>query len=97
MVYMLIGYWPGETDQDRDYRRKKLRDIGVRPYPMPFRRPAHKRGCRCPECNSRRELVGFQRWVLFAYDKWLPWQEWKDADCRPEKLNITERRPLLVA
>jgi hypothetical protein len=23
MVYMLIGYWPGETAEDRDYRRKR--------------------------------------------------------------------------
>lgn len=96
MVYMLIGYWPGETAQDRDYTRRKLREFGVRPYPMPFRRPAHQRGCRCAECDSRRELVGFQRWVVGAYDKWLPWQEWKDAECRPEKLNITERRPQIA-
>ena len=95
MVYMLIGYWPGETSADRDYTRRKLREFGVRPYPMPFRRPAHQRGCRCAECESRRELVGFQRWVIGAYDKWLPWDEWKNADCRPENLNVTERRPAL--
>lgn len=102
MVYMLIGYWPGETDSDRDYRRQKLRDFGVRPYPMPFKRPAHQRGCKCEECCRRRELVGFQRWVIGAYDKpkkdgtRITWQEWKDADCRPEKLNITEFRPPLL-
>lgn len=95
MVYMLIGYWTGESSADRDYRRAKLREFGVRPYPMPFRRPAHERGCKCPECESRRELVGFQRWVVGAYDKWLPWSEWKAADCRPEKLNVTEHRPQL--
>ena len=97
MVYMLIGYWPGETETDRDYRRHKLREFGVRPYPMPFRRPAHKRGCICDICTTRREWVGFQRWVVFAYDKWVPWDEWKRADYRPEKLGITERRPLLYA
>lgn len=97
MVYMLIGYWPGETEDSWLYRSRKLRDFGVRPYPMPFRKPAHKRGCRCDECNRRRVLVGFQRYVLYAYDKWLPWQKWKDADCRPEKLNITERMPKLVS
>ncbi len=95
MVYMLIGYWPGETDQDRDYRRHKLRELGVRPYPMPFKRPQHQRGCKCDECNWRRNLVGFQRWIVFAYDKWVPWDEWKAADCRPEKLNVTERRPAI--
>lgn len=25
MVYMLCGYWPGETHADRDYRRRRLR------------------------------------------------------------------------
>jgi len=63
MVYMLIGYWKGETAADRDYRRQKLRDFGARPYPMPF--------VRTPE------LVGFQRWVIRAYDKKSTWQEWK--------------------
>src|ERR1700679_2281967 len=52
---MLIGYWPGETHADRDYRRARLREWGARPYPMPY--------VRTPE------LVGFQRWVIGAYDK----------------------------
>src|SRR5262245_15861743 len=38
MVYILIGYWPGETHEDREYRRARLREFGARPYPMPFRR-----------------------------------------------------------
>jgi hypothetical protein len=29
MVYMLIGFWPGETDKDWEYRRQKLRDFGA--------------------------------------------------------------------
>jgi hypothetical protein len=92
MVYVLVGYWPGETSEDRLYRLRKLRDFGVRPYPMPYRRPAHHRGCRCQECSSRRELVGFQRWIVGAYDKprkdgsQITWQEWEEADYRPEKL-----------
>jgi len=62
---MLIGYWPGETHEDRDYRRAKLREIGVDPYPMPFART--------------KELVGFQRWVVRAIDKKLPWDEFVAA------------------
>jgi hypothetical protein len=31
MVYMLCGYWPGETQADREHRRAKLRDFGARP------------------------------------------------------------------
>lgn len=72
MVYMLIGYWPGETHADRDYRRAALREFGARPYPMPFERTP--------------ELVGFQRWVIGAYDKRISWREWEAAHCRPERL-----------
>lgn len=72
MVYMLIGYWPGETNEDRVYRQAKLRDLGCRPYPMPF--------VRTPE------LVGFQRWVIGAYDKRFTWEAWREAGYRPEGL-----------
>lgn len=72
MVYVLIGYWPGETHEDRDYRRARLRDFGARPYPMPFVRT--------------RELVGFQRWVIGAYDKRVPWSQWVRARYQPSAL-----------
>ena len=88
MVYMLIGYWPGETEADRDYRRAKLREFGARPYPMPFERTP--------------ELTGFQRWVIGAYDKpsskWpngVPWDVWKEAKYQPANLDFSspERQP----
>lgn len=72
MVYMLIGYWAGETAADREYRRVRLRAFGARPYPMPYIR--------------NKETVGFQRWVIGAYDKRFSWQEWEAANYRPEKL-----------
>jgi hypothetical protein len=72
MVYMLIGYWPGETDDDRLYRQAKLRAWGARPYPMPFTRDRH--------------LVGFQRWAVGAYDKRIPWADWVAADYNPRRL-----------
>jgi hypothetical protein len=75
MVYVLIGYWPGETSADRDYRRRRLREFGARPYPMPF--------IRTPE------LVGFQRWVIGAYDKRVPWSDWKAARYEPRNLGNT--------
>jgi hypothetical protein len=34
MVYLLCGYWPGETHADREHRRARLREFGARPYPM---------------------------------------------------------------
>lgn len=72
-VYMLIGYWPGETAADREYRRSRLRDFGARPYPMPY--------VRTPE------LVGFQRWVVGAYDKRISWADWVAAKYQPCNLN----------
>ena len=33
MKVLLIGYWAGETHEDRDDRRRKLRSFGARPYP----------------------------------------------------------------
>lgn len=78
MVYILVGYWPGETEDDREHRRRRLREFGCRPYPMPY--------VRTPE------LVGFQRWVLGAYDKRITWKDWKDARYRPERLNVAKDR-----
>jgi len=80
MVYMLIGHWPAETAADRLYRQSRLRKFGARPYPMPF--------VRTPE------LVGFQRWVIGAYDKRVSWQEWAAAGYRPEKLRRVDSLPL---
>lgn len=83
MVYMLIGYWPGETESDRIYRQAKLREFGCRPYPMPF--------VRTPE------LVGFQRWVIGAYDKRIAWEKWKLANYEPRNLGEQcSDLPLLV-
>lgn len=73
MVYILVGYWPDETHEARDYRRLRLREFGARPYPMPY--------VRTPE------LVGFQRWVIGAYDKRIPWADWEAAHYRPERLS----------
>lgn len=72
MVYMLCGYWPGETQADREYRRKRLREFGARPYPMPYVRT--------------KELVGFQRWIVRRIDLNVSWAEFVEADYRPEKL-----------
>ncbi len=72
MVYMLIGYWPGETTEDREHRRARLREFGCLPYPMPF--------VRTPE------LVAFQRWVISRNDKSVPWADWLAAKAQPRNL-----------
>lgn len=82
MVYMLCGYWPGETHEDRDYRRRRLRDFGALPYPMPFERT--------------RELLAFQRWVIGGYDKSIPWEEWTAARFRPERANASKQATLFA-
>jgi hypothetical protein len=78
MVYMLVGYdhdaraaRPGLTPGD--FRRHaRLREFGARPYPMPY--------VRTPE------LRGFQRWVVGAYDKRVPWRDWEAAGYDPRRL-----------
>lgn len=80
MVYMLVGYWSGETHEEREYRRTKLREWGARPYPMPFHRTP--------------ELLGYARWVLGAYDKSIPWEEWARAHCQPRNLGDRGKRQL---
>jgi hypothetical protein len=78
MVYMLIGYWAGEVEEDWLYRQRRLREFGCRPYPMPFVR--------------NHLTTGFQRWVIGAYDKRVPWPDWKEAKCEPRNLGKAERR-----
>jgi len=82
IVYILIGFWPGETHEDRDYRRARLREFGAMPYPMPFVRT--------------KELVGFQRWCLGGYDKRIPWAKWVEADYEPRKLGHEDTLPLFA-
>lgn len=78
MVYMLIGYWPGETPEDWVYRAKQLRDFGADPYPMPFVR--------------NKQTVGFQRWICGHYDKPsmkrepITWERWVKAGYYPTGL-----------
>jgi hypothetical protein len=73
MVYMLIGEDAGETHADRDYRRRKLREFGCRPYPMPFVRT--------------HELVAFQRWVIKRHDLHTTWEDfYGQAGGEPRKL-----------
>ena len=79
MVYMLCGYWPGETQQDREYRRKRLREFGARPFPMVY------------GPNATPELKGFQRWVIRRADvgkNACPWEDFVAANYRPEKVGM---------
>lgn len=84
MIYILIGYdhsrreaRPYLTDDDF-FRQAKLRQFGARPYPMPFIRT--------------REIVGFQRWVIGAYDKSISWNDWRAARFEPRNLDLNTQR-----
>ena len=63
MVYMLVGYKPGETMEEVLYRYYKLKDAGCMPYPMVYD-------------NANKELKHFQKWVVRRYDQFVPWEEY---------------------
>lgn len=84
MVYMLCGYWEGETQADREYRRKKIRDFGARPFPMVY------------GPNATRELKGFQRWVIRRADVGkhaCSWEDFAAANYRPERVGMRLTSP----
>lgn len=66
MVYMLIGHADGETHADRDYRRRRLREFGCRPYPMPFTRDG----------ELGHELGKFSSWVVQRVDLHVSWEDY---------------------
>jgi hypothetical protein len=73
VVYILLGFYPWSGLADWEYRRKRLREMGIFPYPMPF--------------NRTPEAVGFQRWVIGHYDKrGVTWDEWVKAAYQPRRL-----------
>jgi hypothetical protein len=88
MVYMLCGYChlhqqaadlcpasclAKDSPASREHRRRKLREFGCRPYPMPYTRTP--------------ELVGFQRWVVRRADLKMSWTEFAGANYRPENVS----------
>ncbi len=72
VVYMLIGYWAGETEDDWLYRHDRLIDFGCRPYPMPYVRQG--------------PAAWFQKWAVTRGDRFASWAEYRRVKGRPEKL-----------
>ncbi len=66
MVYMLIGFWPGETMEDILWRFNKLNDAGVLPYPMVYD-------------QENKEHKKFQRWVNRRYYQFVPWEKYDSS------------------
>lgn len=104
MVYVLCGYChrhqqaayrcpagcrDADTPENREYRRRRLREFGARPFPMAFLDPG------TPHAESQ-ELKGFQRWVIHRSDvgkNACSWEEYKAANFRPEKVRLPQVRP----
>lgn len=61
MVYMLIGYAPGETMDQILYRYRRLVDAACKPYPMVY--------------GDNKLLKVFQRWVVGRYHECVPWAD----------------------
>jgi hypothetical protein len=80
LVYMLCGYWDGETMDDALYRHRRLLEFGCRPYPMPYKRT--------------KELIGFQRWAVRRIDRFIPWNEFKKMGYRLDNRAVIERAQL---
>ena len=64
MVYMLVGYWPGETIAEVMYRFERLNAAGVMPYPMCFD-------------EKNKEMKRFQRWVVRRLYQFVPWEKYE--------------------
>lgn len=65
MVYMLIGYAPGETFAQIRHRFDEMVAMGCKPYPMVYDR-------------SRKDLLAFQRWVLTGLYRAIAWEAYRD-------------------
>jgi hypothetical protein len=63
LVYMLCGYWPGETLEDCMYRFEEMKKIGLMPYPMIYDK-------------NNKTLRRFQRWVIRRYHEFIPWEDY---------------------
>lgn len=62
MVYMLVGFDKSETMERIFYRFNKMKDLGIKPYPMVFD-------------NENKILKKFQRWVIRRYYEFVPWED----------------------
>ena len=83
MVYMLIGYVPGETMDDIMYRYQKMVDFGCKPYPMVYN-------------NANPQLKRFQRWVIRRYHEFIPWEEYGRVNQGQDTSTIPANAPLFI-
>jgi hypothetical protein len=79
LVYMLVGYDKRETWERLLYRFERMRERGIKPYPMVygerFRSPPLG---GAPEAIARRKLnlADFQRWVIHRVYQVVPFEHY---------------------
>ena len=66
MVYMLVGYAPGETMEQVLHRHRRLEERGCHAFPMVY--------------GDNKELKDFQRWVVRRYSEFIPWQDYRKTN-----------------
>lgn len=67
-VYMLVGYDPHETWEERFYRFAELRALKCRPYPMPYKKA------------TRPDLAAFQKWATDRTHGKVPWPAYTPSE-----------------
>lgn len=89
MAYMLVGYDKRETWERLFYRFERMKDRGIRPYPMVYGNK-HR---TLPGKYAQRTLGEFQRWVIRKAYNFVPFERYDvNAKGRAEtrQLNMLE-------
>jgi hypothetical protein len=89
MVYMLIGWDKTETWERVLYRFDKMRELGIRPYPMIY--GDRYRTLPLGGTNKRighKALWEFQKWVIRRYYELMPFEEFDNNAKRPAKTQL---------
>lgn len=79
LVYMLVGFDPTETWERVLYRFERMRERGIRPYPMPYgnKRRIIPLGNADRRIAERRLTLGeFQRWAIRPSKLGIPFAEY---------------------
>ena len=85
MAYMLVGYDKRETWERLFYRFERMKDRGIRPYPMIY----GDKGRSLPGRYAHRTLGEFQRWVIRKAYMFIPFEHYDvNAKGRADKAQL---------
>ena len=94
VVYMLVGFAPGETMAAVMHRHRRLKEAGCHPYPMVYQ-PLDESDHPANDLDHDA-LKRFQRWVIRRYDEFVPWEKYGNP-YRPNREDACRNTPLLKA